>query len=194
MCGRFALWSTGTSIPDFKASYNISPGMTTPVLIKESPIKVRLMKWGMGEGIINARSEGIERKSMFKNLISQRRCLVMVNGFYEWKKLNLEGKEEKIPWFIKLKDQPLFFLAGLYNQSGSYVIITTSPNDTLETIHNRMPVIISKDDGDNWLEKNTKMTSVLSLLKPYDGKMISYPVSRDINNPKNDYPSLIKEA
>jgi putative SOS response-associated peptidase YedK len=195
MCGRFALWSTGKSIPSFKGSYNISSGMLTPVLVKESPVKIKLLKWGIGKGIINARSEGIDKKYIFKDLISKNRCLILANGFFEWKSINLEGKEEKIPWFFKLKNKSMFFLAGIYDEKGNYAIITTSPNKVIENIHNRMPVIISENDGDNWLEKNTKLSVALSLLKPFeDDKMIGYPVSKEVNNPKNDYPSLIEKV
>lgn len=96
MCGRFTLWNPGKNVHGFSPSYNISPGMLTPVFIKKCSIKIKLIKWGIGNTITNTRSEGIEEKCIFNNLIKEKRCLIMANGFYEWKRLKLENKEEKM--------------------------------------------------------------------------------------------------
>ena len=204
MCGRFALWSTEkiesrfqttNKLTGFISSYNVSPGSITPIIIKNSPKQIKLMKWGMGDLIINARAEGIEEKYIFRDSISDRRCLVPVNGFYEWKRLNIEGKDEKMPWFIGLKGQTLFSLAGIYDTHNSYVIITTAPNKLLSQIHNRMPVILNRNDEDKWLDRSLSISKALNFLKPYPEKgMVGYSVSKQINNPGNNFPSLVKEV
>lgn len=219
MCGRYTLthpknlserFETSNSV-SFEKSYNISPGTINPVVTRNSPNKLELMKWGLvpfwakdgkiGYKMINARSEDIEKKPSFRKPIRSSRCLVPSDGFYEWKKVNLEGKEEKIPWFIGLKNQKLFAFAGIYDiwkdaegkEIKTYSIITTSPNKTLKNIHNRMPVVLKEKDGDSWLNSKAPLEKILPLLKPFpDKEMVSYPVSRLVNNPQNDNPNLIK--
>lgn len=147
----------------------------------------------MGDKIINARAEGITEKHVFSELINENRCLILANGFYEWKKLNLEGREEKIPWYFGFKDFPIFCFTGIYNDKGEYAIITTTPNNKIANVHNRMPAIIAKANEDYWLDKKSDLKEILSLLKPYPaGGMIGYPVSFRVNNPANDDPLLIK--
>ena len=220
MCGRYSLGKTGEiskryNVSNyktlFKPSYNISPGIKAPVIIRQSPNRVVLMRWGLipfwakdisiGYKMINARAEGIENKPAFRRPLRISRCLVPSDGFYEWKRLNLEGKEEKYPWYIGLKDQEIFSFAGLFDKWSdaegkeiySYTIITCEPNDLLEEIHNRMPVILKKEDEDKWLDKFTALNDILKLLKTYPAEDLqSYPVSRRVNNPENDDKDLIK--
>jgi putative SOS response-associated peptidase YedK len=192
MCGRFGLWTTDRDIPGFTPSYNISPGSTTPVWVKQSPNSIKLLKWGIKDKIINARAEGITEKYLFKKLIFEKRCLILANGFYEWNRLNLEGKEEKIPWFFGLKGFPVFCFAGIYDEENRFAIITTTPNETIKRVHHRMPVVISSDKEDNWLDRDTHISDIISFLKPYpDENMIGYPVSYRVNNPINNDPTLI---
>src|SRR3989344_2164780 len=117
MCGRYSLerinelegkYKPYNKLPNVDASYNISPGTINPVLARKSPLGIYLMKWGLvpfwakdpkiGYKMINARAEEIESKPSFQKPIRTQRCLIPATGFYEWKKLNLEGKEEKIPF------------------------------------------------------------------------------------------------
>ena len=194
----------------WEESYNITPGMINPVITRQSPNKVVLMKWGLipfwakdpkiGYKMINARAEGIEAKPAFRRPIKSQRCLVPADGFYEWKRLTLEKKEEKIPWFIGLKDKSTFSLAGIYDiwkdvegkEIYSYSIITTEPNSLMAKIHYRMPVILGKIDEDVWLTKDYDFEKILALLKPYSEKdMVSYPVSTRVNSPANDGPELV---
>jgi len=196
----------------FKSSYNIAPGKSVPVIIKNSPNKISLMKWGLipfwakdpqiGHKMINARAEGIQNKPSFNVPIKTRRCLVPADGFYEWKKIKLEKKEEKFPWFIGLKTNKTFSMAGIYDirkdaqgkEIQSYAIITTNSNELLKPIHERMPVIIKKRHENLWLDRNSKLSTILKLLIPYpENQMKGYPVSFLVNNPGNNSKDLIKE-
>lgn len=190
MCGRYAFAYDKeeftprfqiTNQLDLTSSFNASPGMSMPVVTHNSPNKVELMHWGLippwakdiriGYKMINARAESIlERPAYHKPFMTQR-CLVPFSAFYEWKK---EGKE-KIPFLFR--DQSLQYLsfAGLYEvaQSAddqeikSYTIITTAANKLMGDIHNRMPVILSPDQESIWLDKQSKVEELLSLLDSY---------------------------
>lgn len=170
------------------------------------------MKWGLipfwaknpilSYSNINARAEEITQKPAFRKAIHSQRCLIPTNGFYEWKHLNLEGKEEKVPWFITVKKNPIFSLAGIYNkwqdskgkEIYSYAIITTKANKIMTNIHMRMPVILKKEDEDSYLDPKTPLSEVLKLLIPYsENDMETYPISKAVNNPKNNQKELIKK-
>src|SRR5271157_4534032 len=141
---------------------------------------------------INARVESLAEKPMFRNLLKTHRCLIPASGFYEWKK---EGTK-KIPFYLHLKDEPLFAFAGLYDVwhdvSGeahtTYTIITTEANDLVARIHNRMPVILKRENEDRWLSGDTPLPEeVREIFTPYPpGEMTMYPVSSRINNPTLD--------
>ncbi|MCK4287790.1 MAG: SOS response-associated peptidase, partial [Bacteroidales bacterium] len=141
--------------------------------------KLSFFRWGLipfwakdlsiGNRLINARAETVTQKPSFKNSFQQKRCLVLSDGFYEWKK----GKD-KIPYRVFLKNNALFSMAGIWDTwkdaegkpIHSFAIITTSPNELMKNIHQRMPVILNINDEKNWLENNN--TDELSkLLKPY---------------------------
>lgn len=166
------------------------------------------MKWGLvpswakdpkiGFGLINARAETLIEKASFRKPLTSRRCLVPSSGFYEWKKTD----EGKIPYYIHLKNTPMFAFAGLYDiwidsegkEIKSYTIITTTPNSVVADIHDRMPVVMDKRDEDMWIDKEEKdIEKLLSLLTPYKGDdMEAYPVSKAVNKASNDNPDLIK--
>lgn len=217
MCGRFTLIQIEKLPERFEAQiigdinlkkrYNISPNQPVPIVFQESPNKIEEMIWGLiphwakdpkiGNELINARAESLLEKPAFRESFYKRRCLIPADGFYEWKK---EGKE-KIPYYIKLKNSSLFAFAGLYdiweNEKGekikTFTIITTEPNDLLKEIHNRMPVILKREDEKVWINKEEKnIEKLLSLLKPYPAEdMEAYPVSKKVNNPTNDSEDLI---
>lgn len=221
MCGRYSLEKVkelegrynayGQTAISTHPSYNISPGTTNPVIAVRSPRSIYLMKWGlipfwakdpkMGYKMINARSEEIENKPSFRKPIRSQRCLVPTTGFYEWKRLKLEKKEEKIPWYIKVKKQEIFSLAGIYDvwrdaedrEILSYSIITTSPNKFMANIHDRMPVIVDQKDEDLYLNPKTSLKNILELLKSFPNeRMDGWPVSLRVNSPENDDPLLTK--
>lgn len=221
MCGRYTLTTTANfkkrfgisdEILKITTSFNISPSTYNPVIIRNSPNKIAMMKWGLipfwaksykiVTGFINARSEGILNKTSFRKPIREQRCLIPATGFFEWKRLKLETKEEKVPFYIRLKENRLFSFAGIYdvwcdsknNKTFSYAIITTSANKTMQRVHDRMPVILKADDEYKYLDKGTNINTVLSLLKPFDDKdMVSYPVSKLVNDPGNNSKDLVEE-
>lgn len=125
------------------------------------------------------------------------------DSFYEWGTVNLEGKFEKFPYNFYLEGREMFGFACIYNNLKdlegetfySVAIITTSPNELVKKVHNRMPVILSKKDEDIWLDPQNKDTeSLLRLLKPYPAeKMKVHMVSKKVNSPANNTPDLIEE-
>ncbi|CAN5723406.1 SOS response-associated peptidase [soil metagenome] len=206
---RFQLRQLAITLPH---SWNVSPTSSMPVIIEiaEEGRQGRTMKWGLiprwskpGDtkaiAPINARAETLAEKPMFRGLIKNRRCLVPANGFYEWKKTG----NYKQPYFISVADNDLFTFAGLYDESkgeegdvvASYTIITTSANDVMSSIHDRMPVILDEEDEDEWLDSAlTDAGAIRHLLGPYPAdKMVIYPVSREVNNVRNNRPELIEQ-
>lgn len=209
MCGRFTLgepekvtkrFNVSNEMPLFKPSWNVSPGTDIPVVTKNSPNKLSLMKWGFSwsenikNGPINIRCESFEEKSFFKNFLLKQRCLIVADSFYEWGEVNLEGKQEKYPFNFFLSGRKLFAFAGIYN-NGTCAIITTTANKLVVKVHNRMPVIISQEKEEFWLNlKNIDFESLNLLLKPFDEKKMKMQiVSKRVNSPKINDPGLVKE-
>ena len=217
MCGRYVL----NSIQDFpksfhldpqitmfeiKTSFNIAPGSLEPVVVKNSPNHLEMMHWGLippwakdisiGYKMINARAETLSEKPTFKKPFKNKRCLIPASGFYEWQG---EGRD-KTPYYITVTDQPIFAMAGLYEERldgegktlKSFTIITTQANHFMSSIHTRMPVIISPKNYDTWLDNTTFDQNLLqSLLVPYSSEMHAYPESKLVNSPANSSESLI---
>ena len=221
MCGRFVYYSDPGAIqqrfdvigevPAAGPTYNVTPGYVLPVITRQSPNRASLMKWGLipfwakdpgiGYKTINARAEGIETKPTYRKPIRSQRCLVPANGFYEWQKVAQSGKEVKVPHYIRLLDQEVFAFAGLYDiwrdaegqETWTFTIITTEPNELMAQIHNRMPVILPREHESAWLDGATALPQVLAMLKPYPAaRMEAYPVSTLVNNPRNDTSQLIE--
>jgi len=151
----------------------------------------------IGNKMINAKAETIMEKASFKNPFKRKRCLVLSDGFYEWKRIS---PKEKIPYRIHMEDESLFAMAGIWdtwkNEEGepvnSFAIITTSPNELMENIHNRMPVIFDRKDEKAWLNE-TDTDFLQSLLKPFPAKkMTAYSISKLVNYPKNDSVEILK--
>lgn len=215
MCGRFALYSSFQAIKDYadilneieqlNANYNVTPGQEIPIIHKNNNKNVlKYCKWGLipfwvkdekiGYNLINTRCETIAEKPSFKYAFQKRRCLIPANGFYEWK------KSDKQPFYIRLKSRELFTFAGIWeiwkSPSGKPIyscsIITTSPTNSIKEIHHRMPVILSKEQENIWLNDNSK-ADLQDLLQPYSNNEIQiYAISRDVNSVKNNYPELIE--
>jgi putative SOS response-associated peptidase YedK len=145
---------------------------------------------------INARSEGIEAKLLFRGSFNNQRCLVPANGFYEWDK---KGKE-KVPYFIHLKKRELFAFAGLWDywkdaegkEFKSYTILTCKPNSLIAKIHDRMPVILPLDKEKIWVDVQSKQELLKNVLIPYpESEMEAFPVSTLVNKPQNDGKNLV---
>jgi putative SOS response-associated peptidase YedK len=218
MCGRFtvarpekieARFKTSNRLPLFEPSWNISPSQTIPVITRNSPNKIVMMKWGLvwnkdsKFGTINIRSESTREKPFFRNYLLNKRCLIVADSFYEWGEVNLEGINEKYPFNFFLKDRKLFSFAGLYNdftdaEGKPYytcAILTTTPNKLVSKIHNRMPVIIKEKDEDSWLDpENKDFDALYKFLVPYpEDEMGMYIVGKRVNSPKNDDEKLVEE-
>ena len=218
MCGRMTLRAPVRSLleefnlseapKDYQPRYNIAPTQPVTVLVeRDGERSLDAFKWGLipswaddpsiGSRMINARSETVTEKPSFRNAFERRRCLVLADGFYEWKK---EG-EGKTPYRIRLADERPFGFAGLWERWDkgdgepilSCTILTTAANATLAPIHDRMPVILPPDSRDYWLGPTADRDALLSLLQPYPPEeMDAYPVSRRVNSPRNEDPSLLE--
>ncbi len=214
MCGRFALYSSFAAIKEYadilneieelETNYNVAPGQNIPLIIKKNDGNhLEFCKWGLipfwakdpkiGYKMINTRAETINEKPSFKYAFQKRRCLIPANGFYEWR------KEDKQPFYIHLKDRELFTFAGIWENwkspEGEFVqscsIITTSANDALEKIHNRMPAILPQKSESIWLE-NKDPGKLIELLQPYPQNKISFhKVSNKVNSVRNNSSELI---
>lgn len=219
MCGRFTLtidpnhlqeafpWAV---IPDdVVPRYNIAPSQPVAVIPNNGDNTLAMYKWGLipswskdpaiGDRMINARAESLAEKPSFRNAYRRRRCLVLADGFYEWRQ-NPDLKTKQ-PMYIRLTDHQPFAFAGLWeawkspdgNEIRSCTIITTQPNSLMQSIHNRMPVILPPEAYSEWLSNEDRQPAQLDkLLVPYSSsEMIAYPVSRMVNSPDNDSPTVI---
>jgi len=221
MCGRFAQFSEldvlierfgfDPGLVIIEPRYNIAPGQLAPVVVHDGRRCLQMMKWGLvpywakdagvGYKMINARAETVAQKPSFKKSFAERRCLVVADGFYEW--TSSVGGGEKIPMHIALKSREPFAFAGLWDawrspegeMLSTFTIITTTPNELIQQIHNRMPVILRKEDEGKWLDPGEKNPVKLQLLlMPYEAdEMEMFRVSRAVNSAKNDSPLCIKE-
>lgn len=214
MCGRYDLDQPDEIYDRFEIedrrlllepNYNVAPSQIMPVVVQHSPNHLELMRWGLipfyakePKGIINARAETVSTNAAFKKAFQLQRCLVPASGFYEWKKTS----QGKVPYHIYLKDDRLFAFAGIYTiwkssqgqELKTYAIITTEPNELMAEIHNRMPVILEPDNEAAWLNPDeTEASRLLPLLTPYPAKLMqAVAISRAVNNPKNNFPELLK--
>jgi putative SOS response-associated peptidase YedK len=219
MCGRFTLtidpsllqeafpWAV---IPnDLAPRYNIAPSQPIAVIPNTGDNLLSFYKWGLipswskdpsiGERMINARSETLAEKPSFRNAYRRRRCLILADGFFEWKQNPV--MKSKQPIYIRLINARPFAFAGLWESwsapDGSEVrtctIITTQPNSLLEPIHNRMPVILNPEVYNKWLNPSDMLPSQLNeLLVSYPAdEMITIPVSKLVNSPQYDSVEII---
>src|SRR6185437_11609314 len=189
---------------DILPRVNIAPSQPV-VAVKQSkgkPRTITMMRWGLipawakdpsiGNRTINARSETIDNTISFSDSVRSRRCLIPADGFYEWKK---SGKVRQ-PYCFEVGEGELFAFAGLWdtwkNPQGetieSCTILTTTPNELLADIHDRMPVIIPPDKYDLWLDPDVEdFEAVKEVLRPYDANsMRQYPVSPKLNDVNNE--------
>ena len=219
MCGRFTLFTDRDLLAErfhlinidelpYEPRYNIAPSQPVLAVIGDGEHnKVGFLRWGLipsfvkdkaiGYKMINARAETVDEKPTFKRLLSRKRCLILADSFYEWRK---EG-DKKIPMRIHLKDNAPFAFAGLWDrwqspdgeEVMSCTIITTESNVFMKEIHDRMPVILSREAEKWWLDCSIVDHAFLKqLLVPYDAdKMQAYEVSTIVNSPKNDSKACI---
>jgi len=219
MCGRYTLTHETASLSrrfsceagglTLNRRYNMAPGQEGAVVVDQEGRRLRLMRWGLippwakeaasGYKMINARAETVAAKPSFKGPLARRRCLVLADGFYEWQRQ--AGQKAKTPFRFVLAGKEPFALAGLWERWAgpegreilSYTIITTPANELIQSVHDRMPVILDPDDERPWLDPAlTDPTLLTKLLKPFPAaKMAGYPVSPAVNSTANDAPALI---
>lgn len=207
MCGRFSRKATQEEMTEtfaidvvkagLEPSFNIAPTQSVLALV-QSPKGKRgqvVLKWGLiphwskdpaiASKLINARSETIQEKPSFRESFAKRRCLIVADGFYEWQ------KGSKQPIYIHFADQPLCAFAGLYdfwhgpagNPVATCTILTTSANQQIQAIHERMPVVLSPEHFSDWLNpRELDLEHLKSLLKPYPAALTAtHPVTPDVN-------------
>jgi len=217
MCGRYSFapelkivnehYDITINDGDLEKNYNCAPSQKLPVISNDAPGELNRYSWGLipfwakdksiGYKMINARGETLTEKPAFRKAFKSRRCLVLADAFYEWKKV--AGSKEKIPYRIFVPGQPVFSMAGIWetwkNPDGeiirSFSIVTISPNELMAEIHDRMPVILSKEDEKNWLESNDA-ESLKKLIKPFPAKLMdAYRISTLVNSPRNNGSDII---
>jgi putative SOS response-associated peptidase YedK len=216
MCGRYTLTidiktvAEKFGVPaalDTSPRYNIAPTQEVVSVMRNGTSHLARLRWGLipswakdesiGSRMINARAETLTEKPSFKGLLRSKRCLIVADGFYEWKQEN----GSKIPMYMTLKSGEPFAFAGLWDlwksPDGEHIrsctIITTEPNDLVAPIHNRMPAILLPGAYADWLDPDIRDEQALShWLVPYPAEeMTARPVSRLVNDPKRDSPELI---
>lgn len=220
MCGRFTLTSPAQVIAEvfgidppagFEARYNICPTQAVLAVRRTRDHDQRTMAflhWGLvphwmkeppKDGrMINARSETAAEKPAFRDAFKSKRCLVPADGFFEWKK---EGGGKQ-PYLIRLKSAEPFAIAGLWaswrRDDGprleSCTLLTTSPNELMQPIHDRMPVLLPRESWDLWLDPEVSDAGRLKpLLRPAPADtMEAFPVSQHVNSPRNDDPKCLE--
>jgi len=209
MCGRFSLavrigyLADRFGISEFPEiplpMFNIAPAEMVPVITGNGSEHCSLMSWGLdpqkrdGEkhapALVNVRSEGLAGKYQFRNLLTHGRCIVPATGFYEWGKTG----SQTFPMYFRLKNEEIFGMAGLCyswqapdgRMSGTFTVITTSPNSLTRSFHDRMPAILRKEDEKKWLDtEHGSVDEVVQLLKPFpSGEMETFRVTKRVNSP-----------
>ena len=218
MCGRYTLtvpveilaeeFGVTGPLPEVPPSYNIAPTQeVAAVLADDGERRLEMLRWGLipswaddpgiGSRMINARSETVPEKPSFRRAFRERRCLILADGFYEWKRTD-DGKQ---PYYVRMENGRPFAFAGLWEswrggreEIRSCTILTTEANDRVSNIHHRMPVILAPEDHGLWLDPDVwEADPLLPLLAPYpDDALEAYPVSRFVNRPTNDAPRCIE--
>ena len=214
MCGRFAFYSPAEAtaalfgvndVPELKPRFNIAPTQSIAAvrMDSEESREVALLRWGLvpfwakdpsiGNRMINARAETVAEKPSFRAAYRKRRCLILADGFYEWRK----EADGKTPYFISLASDEPFAFAGLWedwhakdsdDSLQSTAIITTAANDFMHQLHHRMPVVLQQDAADRWLAGNDE---VLAEAGP---AFRAWPVDRRVNNARNEGEELVEAA
>lgn len=224
MCGRFSLRTSGGKIvpgldvviPATRPRFSVSPydqsqeGEGVIVRMVGDALAATTAKWGFLPGHIKdekwrqsiarsegSKGEGIEAMRMFGSAFRKQRCLVIVDGFYEWD----QKVKPKQPYFVQRQDGAAFAIAGIWASrtdaegelEENFAIITVDPNEQLENIHKRMPVILDQKDYPTWLNPSTSVPDLKALLKPYPEPVLKiHKVSTLVNNPNADDPNCIK--
>jgi len=219
MCGRFTLTVNPAELKDtfsdynfpamFAPRFNIAPTQPVLAIPNDDKFTADFFIWGLipmwakdpeiGNRLINARGETLAEKPSFRGSYRHKRCLILADGFYEWKAFG--GRKTKTPYYIHMQDRKPFALAGLWDHwespDGSSIksctIITTTPNELMGAIHDRMPVILHSRDYAKWLDPSPQTPENLQpLIKPFPADaMTAYPVSTLVNKATSDVPEMV---
>ena len=207
MCGRYVVTKPVTKTADLVKTtikvedidnYNAHPTQKLPIIKSYTNGKtLENCDWGLVPSwatdkkdfrpLINARLETLMEKVSFKKLIQTSRCLVVADGYYEWKRKN----KEKIPYYFTRSDNSLIFFAAIH-QNNQFCIITREATDKIKEIHHREPLILNEEQISNYLDIKKEGTDILKSIKPPELKFRI--VSKDVNKPINNDPSLIKST
>jgi putative SOS response-associated peptidase YedK len=215
MCGRYTITAPIEALRelfgcegggDLEPRYNLGPQQEAPIIrVEEGRRRLAMLRWGLippwakdptiALKLINARAEGLADKASFRNAFARRRCLVPVDGFYEWQ----PAGKRKQPYRITLPDGAPFALAGLWERWAppggpaieTFIVITTEATEQLRPIHDRMPVILTAEAAATWLDPNAPRPVLEALLVPYRGALRVYPVDARVGNARFDDPGLI---
>jgi len=217
MCGRFALTAPASAIaeifqvdvlPEVLPRYNVAPSQQVAALVRQEDgtRQMTTFRWGLipswakdpkiAYKMINARSETAASKPAFRAAFKRRRCLILADGFYEWTR---RSKTDKIPHLIQLEDGRPFAMAGIWErwvspegeEIRSTAILTTGPNELMEPIHNRMPVILPTEREADWLDPEASKEALQELLVPFDAdSMQERIVTKRVNNARHEGPDV----
>lgn len=199
MCGRFSLTCTLESVKShfnlkqgfyMSPRFNIAPNQK--ILVQVRPGTVDFFEWGLKvtwltessqiKPFINARAETILEKPLFRQAIRKRRCLVIADGFYEWKATG----RIKQPYYFHRKDKAVFAMAGIF-ENETVAIITAPANHLVSAVHTRMPVLLPEKYYADWLGSTADEQQIVSMLQvPSSGDLLMYPVSNAVNRPEFD--------
>ena len=205
MCGRYVVTKPVTKTADLvkttikdedRDNYNAHPTQKLPIIKSYTNGKtLENYDWGLVPSwatdkkdfrpLINARMETLMEKVSFKKLIQTSRCLVVADGYYEWKREN----KEKTPYYFTRSDNSLIFFAAIH-QNNQFCIITREATDKIKEIHHREPLILNKDKISNYLDIKKEGTDILKSIKAPELKF--HPISKNVNKPINNDSSLIK--
>ncbi len=220
MCGRYTLSQPSDIVTELGVEgsgmelaprYNIAPTQNAPIVRPDKAgekKELALLRWGLipfwakdakiGNRMINARAETVAEKPSFKAALRRRRCVVLADGFYEWRKMR-GGKQ---PYHIHLVENRPFTIAGLWDRwtkgpegpVETFTILTTSANEKVAELHDRMPVILDAEARETWLDRSVEDPRELaSLLRPFDDDQIAFDaVSKLVNSPANDVPECLR--
>ena len=219
MCGRFTLTVNPAELQDtfsgynfpamFAPRFNIAPTQPVLAIPNDDKLTADFFIWGLipmwakdpeiGNRLINARGETLAEKPSFRGSYRHKRCLILADGFYEWKSFG--GRKTKTPYYIHMQNRKPFAIAGLWDHwespDGSSIksctIITTTPNELMGSIHDRMPVILHPRDYAKWLNSAPQTPENLQpLIKPFPAEaMTAYPVATLVNKATNDSPEMV---
>ncbi|MEM9207982.1 MAG: SOS response-associated peptidase [Pseudomonadota bacterium] len=218
MCGRFAFYSPSEAtaklfgaeaIANFSPRYNVAPTQDVAAIrsVADSGSRELVgLRWGLvpfwakdpsiGNRMINARAETVDEKPSFRNAYRKRRCVILADGFYEWRK----ETSGKTPYYISLASGSPMGFAGLWEdwtdkstgeslQTGT--IVTTAANAFMQPLHQRMPVTLVPETATLWLDDPGELLATFAKTAP---ELRAWPVSRQVNSPANDGPELIESS